>query len=436
MSWTPNAKQAIALSCPAEELFYGGAKGGGKTDFLLMDFFAGANEYKDYSGVLFRQSFPELEEVIKRSRQLFRQHAEYQSTTKTWTFKNGATLKLRFLEKEDDTSSYQGHQYQWIGWDELANYATNTAYLEMLSCLRSAAGIPCRCRATGNPGKKGHFWVKARFIDPAEPYSIFDTGGMSRAFIPATLDDNVHLRENDPMYEKRLEELPSHLYKAFRFGDWNSFEGAYFTSWDEELHVVKPFTLSPWSYKFCSLDWGFAKPYSIGFWAVKPEGSLVRYRELYGCIPGKPNTGLRQSTEEVVAKLYDYAATEGITDVVADPACWGDHGHTSGPVITSFQKHFTCHRGNNDRRLGIEKFNEMLSTVDQHGVPMLTVFETCKDFIRTIPSLMPAKNNPEDIDSDMEDHIYDDARYAIMSPLSRTVSNFVPEYEPAYDPLA
>ena len=430
LKWTPNPKQAIALSCPAFELFYGGAKGGGKTDFLLMDFYQGAMEYGEgYDGILFRMSYPELEEVIKRSKALFNNDATYHASSKMWTFRNGATLKLRFIETENDTDQYQGHQYCWIGWDELANYINDHSYTEMMSCLRSPSGFPCTVRGTGNPGKRGHQWCKARFIDPATPYTIHGEQGMGRVFIPATLDDNTHLRVNDPMYERRLENLPAHLYKAFRYGDWDSYEGAYFDTWDSEIHVVDPFTIPPFWYRFTSLDWGYAKPYSIGFWAVRPSGGLYRYHEFYGAVPGKPNVGVRQTADLVAQKAWNYASSNGIIDMVADPSAWGQHGQVSGAVITEFQKYFTCHKGNNDRLLGLEKIQQLLVTNDEHGVPFLTVSSTCKDFIRTFPALMPDKNNPEDIDTKQEDHVYDDTRYAVMSPL--TQMPLLGEWEPA-----
>ena len=161
--WTPQPKQALALACPAKELFFGGARGGGKSDFSLADFTRGLQYGEDYNGVLFRKSYPELEELIRRSKQLYPAlGGTYHKTERTWHFPSGSTLKMRYLETSDDVDSYQGHNYQWICFDELGTWPSDYEYIYMFGTLRSAAGIPTYIRATGNPGGKGHLWIKQR----------------------------------------------------------------------------------------------------------------------------------------------------------------------------------------------------------------------------------------------------------------------------------
>lgn len=430
--WSPQPKQELALRCPATELFYGGAAGGGKSDFLLADFLAGAEKYgKHWKGILFRQTTTELEELQARAEELFiPQGAKYlgkgtKSGSDMWKFPNGATLKMRYLESEKDVKHYQGHQYTWIGIDEVGNYSTPGCWTFMKSRLRSVHGVPCYIRGTANPGGVGHGWIKHRFMDDHVPNKIFyietelPGGGISRdtaCFIPSNLDDNQILMKNDPQYEARLMSLPSHLARALRYGDWSVFEGQVLDSFRPNIHVCKPFILEQglW-FRFCAMDWGWAKPYSIGFYAVNFHGRLIRYRELYGCKDGEYNVGVKKEAAALAQEAWEFASLDGIKDMVADPAIWNDENNQS--IAEVFRKAgFNMIQANNERVNGLVMVDQILKqTVDEHNTPMFQVFNTCKAFIRTIPLLTPNPNHPEDIDTRLEDHVYDEFRYAVMS---------------------
>ena len=421
--WEPQPKQQLALSCPAFELFYGGAAGGGKSDFLLMDFLAGCNEGRGaWRGILFRRTYKELEELIIRAKELYTPlGAHYQKTENVFTFPTGSFLRLRYLERDDDVGSYQGHQYTWVGFDELGNYATDYCYLYMISRLRSAAGLKCYMRATGNPGGVGHSWIKMRFIDGKKPNTIYtDEMGRTRCFIPSLLDDNRILMKNDPEYEKNLTLLPRYLYEALRRGNWDIIAGAAFEEFRREEHVIKPFALESgqW-FKFCAMDWGYAKPFSIGWWAVNNEGRMIRYRELYGCEKGEANKGVKKSASEVAKEAYALSVAEGVTVMVADPAVWSKTDKEASIAEKFEVAGWKMIKANNERINGKMQLHQLLKTKGEDGKPMLLVFDTCFDFIRTIPLLLPSKVHPEDIDTAMEDHIYDETRYAIMSEYAR-----------------
>lgn len=431
--WTPQPKQKLAISCPATELFFGGAAGGGKSDCLLMDYAEGADKYgKDWNGILFRQTNPQLEELQKRARQLYtKMGAIFRGKgagemSNTWVFPNGATLKMRYLKIKDDVENYQGHQYTWIGMDELGNYPDPYCWEFMKSRLRSAAGVPCYIRGTANPGGVGHAWIKQRFMDNHVPNQIFyierisEDGKVFRdtaCFIPSRLEDNQILMKNDPQYEARLLSLPAYLARAMRYGDWSVFDGQIFDIFRKEKHVVKPFPLSPgeW-FKFCAMDWGFSRPFSIGWYAVNTYGRVIRYREMYGCQKDSFNTGLKMPSPEVAQKAWELSIAEGVTDMVADPAIW-NKADGAPSVAENFTKvGWNMHKGNNDRKNGlVQVYNFMKEPCDENGTPMLTVFDTCHGFIRTIPMLQPDPLDMEDVDTDLEDHIYDEVRYAIMS---------------------
>jgi hypothetical protein len=415
--WYPQPRQAMALECPAFELLFGGAAGGGKTDFLLADYAAGIPQYgKDWRGILFRKTYPELEEVILRAKELYLPiEAEYHEQKKTFTFPNRAFLRLRSLDHESDVEHYQGHQYTWVGFDELGNYATDFQWVYMSSRARSASGAKCYLRGTANPGGVGHAWIKNRFINGFEPEKIYkDAEGITHCFIPSKLEDNQILMRNDPDYEKRLNRLPEHLRRALREGDWDVIAGQYFDEWRRERHVIKPFALTQGSwYKFYAFDWGYNKPYALIKLGVSGDGKVIQYGEIYGCVPGEVDKGVRESSLEAARKAKADADLEGVTDIVMDPACWAKQDDNPS-VAENFQKvGFRCEKANNERVLGWGKLHELMKTDDEHGRPMFQAFDTCVHTIRTLPVLLPDPHNPEDVDSKLEDHLADAVRYGV-----------------------
>lgn len=396
------------------------------SDFLLIDFLQGVQFGSKHRGILFRRSYPELEELILRSKELYIPlGATYSESTKTWTFPGGSTIKLRFLESDNDVHKYQGQQFTWIGFDELTNWPTDYVYMYMFSRARTPHKIPVRIRAASNPGGVGHAWVKHRFIEPTSPGSIYNdpVTKLTRCFIPAKLEDNPALMGNDPEYVQRLESLPPHLFRAYRHGDWDIFAGQIFEEFNRDVHVCRPFALDPAWFRFCSMDWGYSRPYSIGWWAVQPLPDnlfrLIRYREMYGCEPGKPNTGLKRGAKDVAEEAWGISVIEGCQDMVADPACWGKSDDSQSIAEQFAAIGWRMERADNSRIPGLIRVHDMLKATAEDGRPLLQVFNTCSAFIRTIPMLVADKRNPEDIDSDGEDHAYDDSRYALMSIMSK-----------------
>ena len=290
-----------------------------------------------------------------------------------------------------------------------------------MSRARSAAGAPCYIRGTANPGGPGHAWIKNRFIDGYEPGKVYKTkDGLTRCFVKALIQDNKKLIDNDPEYLKRLQMLPNHLRRALLDGDWDIFAGQVFDEFRREKHVVKPFAMPSGEWKrFYSLDWGYAKPFSLGKWAVNNEGRMVRYGEWYGCAHHEPNTGIRIGAEEAAAKAWTDAVAEGVTECVADPAIWNKQDDAPSIADKWTAAGFKMIRGNNERVNGLMQMHQMMIVTAEDSKPMLLVFDNCLDFIRTIPVLVPNPRNPEDVDTNLEDHIYDESRYAIMSEFAK-----------------
>lgn len=441
--YRPTARQRAFHSCPADIVLYGGAAGGGKSKALLWEAFLEMLETPYNHGLLLRRTYPELEQsLILESLKLFpRSVCEYRVGEKRWYFKNGSVLDFGYSEQEKDIYRYQSAEFGFIGFDELTHFTYEQWDYLVNSRLRSSApGAWPRVRASTNPGNVGHAWVKELFIEPAmrlfpgfKPQQIpgalwFDEHGTSYAFIPAKATDNEYLMRNDPKYLDRLNKLDPKWKAALLEGDWDVFSGKFFTQLDEKVHKV-PFFIPPEGWPiFRVMDWGHAKPYSIGLYAVDPNGSLYRFYELYGW-SGKPDEGTRETAREVARKLKAKeiellgprrAAT--ITGV-ADPSCWNKTGVSKdGRPISIIEEFFAeglrFRKANNDRINGWEAVRNRLA-VDEYGVPGLYIANTCTHFWRTMPMLVHDENNPEDLAKGQEDHVADEVRYACSSPLAR-----------------
>src|SRR3990167_9906082 len=304
------------------ELLYGGAKGGGKTDWLLFDFLEPSLLKKsNYRGIIFRRTFPRLREIIDRSFQWFMGMAQYSKDARCWVWPSGARLFFGHCQYEESKYDYQGHEYQYEGFDQLEEFTESQYGFLSVQARTSDREIPVRIRATANPGNVGHLWVKRRFIDNKRPMQIYkDDKGLTSIFIPAKVYDNPSLMENDPLYVKRLESLPEQDRKALLDGDWNIFSGQYFKDWRSEVHVVEPFYIPALWKRFIAGDYGHKKPSSVGWYAVNPEGGLVRYRDIY-------LEGLHYDT--LAEMICELSSDEKISYAVFDPAIFGDKQHHS-----------------------------------------------------------------------------------------------------------
>lgn len=453
VAWRPQpGPQTALLACPIGDVFFGGARGGGKTDGLLGDFLTQAGRYKRHArGVLFRRSYREIEEVEERARAIYPLLGARENRGKhIWIFPGGATLRMRYLKRDADASNYQGHQYTWMGFDELGNWATPEPIDKLAACLRSPQGVPCVRRSTGNPGGPGHNWIKARYIDPAPPWRPFlmrfrpDPNGseitMPAVFIPSVLEDNRILVEHDPDYDKRLAMAASaELYKAWRYGDWDIVAGGFFDDvWRRSIHCLAPFPL-PASWRLDrAFDWGSTKPFSVGWWAESdgteatmadgtkrtfPRGTLIRFAEWYGW-NGKPNEGCRLVDSEIARRIVEMQKALGYaTRILPGPADSSIFDEINSDSPAKIQERLGVRWERADKSPGSRargwqamrrRFKAAL--VDRMEDPGLFTFDTCMHFIRTVPILPRHPVKHDDIDSSSEDHIGDETRYRVLTP--------------------
>ena len=447
--WKPQeGPQTSLIKCPIFEVFYGGARGGGKTESSIGDWLDHSQRYGENAiGIFVRRKLTQLAEVIARTRQLFpKLGAKYNKQDKTWTMANGARLKFVYLERDEDAEEYQGHSYTRVYVEELTNFPSPDPINKLRATLRSAAGVPVGMRLTGNPGGPGHNWVKARYIDynPRGFEVKYDTeimeidgqrveARLGRVFIPSKLGDNALLLKNDPTYIIRLRQSGSAaLVKAWLEGDWSLVDGAYFDEFTPDQHVLSYDhfirRIPPRATWFRAMDWGSAKPFSVGWYVVSdgtwglPSGAIVRAYEWYGA--KGPNIGVKMTAravaEGIVARERQYGLRPDYG--VADPAIFIQNGGES--IFEMMNSAGVQWRPADNKRVpGWQACRQALAwnhkntlgEVEVTFPPKFYVLDNCTDFIRTVPVLQHDDKNQEDLDTDGEDHVADEWRYALMS---------------------
>ena len=425
-----------------DEGLYGGAAGGGKSDMLIVEALRQVN-VPWYRALILRKIVKELKQLTERAYMYYKAaypSVKYNATTRAFTFPSGATITFDSLFHPQDKLKYQGLQYEFIGFDEITQFQFDEYDYLRSRNRANGPGMRVYMRCTGNPGGVGHGWVKQYFVTagPANKTVwtrsavLMPDGGTkefwtSKIFVPSKVFDNKILLANDPQYLKRLATMSEADRNALLYGSWDSFSGQVFTEFinDPEhytdrrnTHVIADFRV-PGNWKIIrSLDWGFTKPFSVGWHAVDEEGRYYRIKEYYGCVKGVPNTGIRRDAEKVAEDIrqietHDINLHGKKIIGVADPAIFIDDG-SGAPIASLFMKHGVFFdRGDNARLAGKMQYHSRLA-FDSRGVPMYYVFRSCRDYIRTITALVYSEKNVEDIDTDGEDHIYDESRYAIM----------------------
>lgn len=440
MTWYPHlGAQTEFLKRNEFEVLFGGAAGPGKTDCLVAAMTRGV-EHPRYKGLILRRTFPQLQEIMDRCWRLYPAiGGQFRATEKRWLFPSGATIDLGHMQHETDKHNYQGKEFVRIGFDELTQFL-ESQYLYLFSRARSTeSALKPQVIATTNPGGIGHYWVRDRFVLETDHGRTFidPKTGLSRVFIPATIEDNPSLFVNDPGYLARLEALPEVERMRLRHGIWDAFEGQVFTELSQRVHGCEDFEVPPEWERFCVLDWGYSKPFSVGWYALDYDGVLYRYREWYGCkreADGDAqgaDVGLKMQAWEVAKGILERERGEKIRMRIADPSIWhprpeGRRRESHGTTIHEDMVSQGCYflKADNDRVHGKQQVHKRLrietdvepntgEVLSEH--PMIQVFNSCKGFWRTMPQLREDERNPEDVDTDQEDHIYDETRYMCMA---------------------
>jgi hypothetical protein len=409
-------------------LLYGGAAGGGKSYFIrwaaiLWGFYL----YERYKikGVpigLFCEDYPTL-----KDRQITRIKKEVppeigrlvESRDEGYIFESINREFTILLRNLDDPAKYASVEFAAIFVDELTKNPIET--FEDLRFRLRYPGVPIPKFVAGtNPGSVGHSWVKKLWIspDPNNP----DPEQEKFFFVPSNVSDNQYI---DSSYVTQLKSLPTQKRKAYLDGSWDIFEGQVFDEFSVNTHVVRPFAIpSEWR-KYIAMDWGSNKPFSIGWYAIDPDGRTYLYRELYMNSMGFESRFGKPLTARRLARIVlamTRKAGESYEYMVADPSMWNKillgektkdrEGESYAEIMTNAG--LSMVQGDNDRMNGMARYREALSLAPD-GKPWYQIFSTCYDTIRTIPALVYDKHKVEDVDSDGEDHCYDRDRYLFMS---------------------
>jgi len=436
--------QTQYLASSEREVLYGGAAGGGKSYATLADPLRSLN-HKEFSGLLVRHTTEELRELIQKSQELYPKAIpgiKWSERKSQWVTPRGGRIWMSYLDKDQDVMRYQGQAFNYIAFDELTQWATPFAWNYMRSRLRSAAPeLGLYMRATTNPGSIGHQWVKKMFIDPSEPNKSFwatdiETGDrleypkghtkggqplFKRRFIPASLFDNPYLADSGD-YETMLLSMPEHQRKQLLEGNWDVNEGAAFPEFNRKVHVIEPFNIpNSWA-KFRACDYGYGSWTGVVWFAVSPSEQLIVYREMYVT---------KVTATDLADMILEAEAGDGtIRYGVLDSSLWHKRGDT-GPSLAEQMIMKGCRwrpsdRSKGSRVSGKNEIHRRLQVEEFTEEPQLVFFSTCTHCIAQIPSLPLDKRNPEDVDTNAEDHLYDALRYGIMTRPRSSLWDFNP----------
>ncbi len=434
-------KQYAFLSASRKHVGFGGARGGGKSWSVRTKAKILAASYAGIKLLIVRRTFPELvNNHINQLREELHGLARYNKTEKVFTFPNGSTIKFGYCNNDKDLDQYQGAEYDVIFLDE-ATQLQELWIKKITACVRGVNEFPKRIYYTCNPGGASHGYFKRLFIDKQ-----YEAGEDPEdySFIQALVTDNKALMQSQPDYIKQLEALPPKLREAWLYGRWDIFEGQFFedfrTTPDIEkcaaagitpeeavqqhrwTHVIEPFDLNSgerrgWNI-MRSYDFGYNKPFSLGYWAVDYDGVLYRIMEMYGCTQ-TPDEGVKWSPDEQFKRIREFENEHPwlkgrkIVDSVADPAIWdSSRGESIAETAARYGIYFSP--GDNQRIPGWMQVHYRLQ-FDENGYARMYVFNNCKAFIRTMPLMMFSETHPEDLDTKLEDHCPDEVRYMCMS---------------------
>lgn len=425
--------QSALIECPLPDLFYGGARGGGKTDGFLGDWIAHSSRYgRHATGVFIRRTYDELTEAIKRAHDIFPPlGAKWHESTKTWTMRNGAEFRFRYLERDSDASQYLGWSITWLAIDQAEQFPSPEPINKLWGILRSAQGIPCVRRISGNPGGPGQAWLRAQYIDAAPPFTPFSYRPqpveapdfeVTAVFIPARLEDNVLLRSRDPGYEARLAAVGGpELYRAWRHGDWDVIAGVMFSELRERLHCEDPRLPLDWTAKEITLDYGYSDM-SHALWIETGSGMFGSphswvYRELV----------VNELPPPILAQMIyrRTLANEQVRRIIIDTNAWAtpqDGGPAPAEQMIAKWRALKwdvavvpATKGQGSRRRGWSLLHTYFYP-RRRGGALLRVMRTCPVLWRQLTSLARGipPHDPEDLEDGQIDHGADSLRYWVQ----------------------
>ena len=431
----PNEKQHKAFLEEHRYVGYGGARGGGKSWFVRWKAILLCLNYPGIKILITRKTYRELlNNHIVPMLVLLNKVAVYNRSDKKFSFPNGSSIWFGYCAADSDLGQYQGAEYDIWFADEAGQFPEH--WLTTIdACVRGANEFPKRTYFTLNPGGPSHAFFKRVFIDRR---FAPDEHPEDYSFIQALVQDNEALMKLQPEYIRSLEKLPPKIREAWLHGSWDVYQGQFFEDFmdvpdhymdRQYTHVIEPFEIPASWQIYRSFDWGYNKPFSCGWWAVDHDGVVYRILELYGCT-GTPNEGVKWVPHQVFAEIHrietEHRWLSGKKIIgIADPAIWdAETGESIADTAAKHQVYFNP--GDNKRLPGWMQMHYRFS-FDENGYPMMYIFRNCEAFIRTIPILQYDDHKPEDLNTEGEDHVADEARYFLMSRPIKPKHEVVPD---------
>jgi Terminase large subunit, T4likevirus-type, N-terminal len=429
--YKPQPRQVVYHKAKADEILYGGAAGGGKSEATIMDALKYGMKYEGSRQIIFRRTFPDLQRsIISRTLQVYpKEIAKYNSAKHEWTLINSSVIELAYWDNDSNYMNYQGAEYDVIRWEELTQFEERW-YLYMLSRLRGSRPYPRSVKSTTNPGGVGHSWVKTRFIDvgPSEQVHTLpvtdDSGNQiyhpltgepvvhTVMFIPATIHDNQALIQNDPGYLIRLMSLSDQERKQLLDGDWDTFTGQYFSEFNRAIHVIEPFVIPDHWKRYTASDYGLDM--LATYWiAIDPQGNAYVYKELYES---------NRIISEAAKRMKEVNHEDDVHSWYAPPDLWNRRQETGKSAAELFRENgVMLRKTNNNRVQGWYNVKEWIKPIklrdEQTGEIILTsrlkIFSNCVNLIRTLPMLRHDEKNPNDVATEPHEitHAPDALRY-------------------------
>jgi len=483
--WSPlKGSQVLAITAPCNHIVFEGTRGPGKTDTQLMRFRknVGLGYGKFWRGIIFDRQYRNLDDLINKSSRWFGEFDDGATFSGAggggrWRWPTGEELLFRHIKKPGDYWLYHGHEYPFMGWNELTKYPTSELYDTMMSCNRSSfrpedyplddgsllPPIPLEVFSTTNPFGPGHNWVKRRFIDVAKPgevvrtkINVFNPRTQEREDIVKTqvrifgsYKENVYL---DPMYIAELESIrDQNKRRAWLYGDWDVISGGAFDDlWDSDIHVVPRFRVPKSWHLDRSFDWGSTHPFWVGWWAMSngesvtlqdgrkfqpPANSLILFDEWYGTNEIGSNKGLMMGAKDIAkgivnrerilkenryvsGTIYGGPADNQISNVVERSTDTIEKLMEDNGVIWS-----EADKSHGSRKIGLQLFRDRLEASLRGEGPGIYFMSHCTAATSLIPVLPRDEDDQDDVDTDAEDHPWDGTRYRVLSGAKRTAQH-------------